>query len=299
MGDTEPKSVHAFYFSHYANARRRQEILAMMSIYGAKGYGWYWIITEMMCESESYTIEIARKHIYAVLAKEMDCSQEDAREFVDVCVQEFHLFTSDGKSIWSEDLDTCVAIVEGRSKSGRKAAFTRWHPNEAPAAHDRTTPAMRAHSASTAEAMQVKETKAQKSKEREREISCNEKEQETPNIALHAQGVTNDSPAASPVVDDMNAALFSGNESNIYDKYRGLVVTHERRKELMGRYVLSDQGFTDLYCCLCDKLDSMGEPPENNRQFIEEFFQEHFDPRIHSPEAEQPGDEPPASGILF
>ena len=47
-----------YYFSHDSNANQDPKILAMRSVYGWEGYGWYWLLVEMLREQEDYRINI-------------------------------------------------------------------------------------------------------------------------------------------------------------------------------------------------------------------------------------------------
>ena len=48
----------AYYFSHDSNARHDPKILEMRAAYGAKGYGWYWMIIEILRDQEAYRIKV-------------------------------------------------------------------------------------------------------------------------------------------------------------------------------------------------------------------------------------------------
>ncbi len=82
----------AYYFSHDSNARRDPKILAMRHIFGTEGYGWFWIIIEMMSEQEDYKLSLVDKYSYNVLAEEMNTTKENAKEFVTKCIAEIGLF---------------------------------------------------------------------------------------------------------------------------------------------------------------------------------------------------------------
>lgn len=122
----EKMAKEAYYFSHDSNARQDPKILAMRSVYKSEGYGWYWIIIEMMREQSGYTLDIQSKYIWNAFALEMQCEAEKAQEFITECVSEFKLFQSDGERIWSESLLRRMKIKEQKSEKARQSALARW-----------------------------------------------------------------------------------------------------------------------------------------------------------------------------
>ena len=115
----------AYYFSHDANARHDPKILSMRSVYGSEGYGWYWIIIEMLREQENFQIEIT-KYVWNALAMQTQCNADAMHQFVDDCINEFKLFASDGEYFWSESLKRRMEIRNDKSEKARKAAEARW-----------------------------------------------------------------------------------------------------------------------------------------------------------------------------
>jgi hypothetical protein len=115
----------AYYFPHDANARNDPKILAMRSIYGAAGYGWFWIVVEMLREQEAYRLPLD-KYTGNALAMQMQCTPDEARRFVDDCINEFHLFASDGEYFWSDSLRRRMARYDDKVAKARQAALVRW-----------------------------------------------------------------------------------------------------------------------------------------------------------------------------
>ncbi|WP_168198412.1 DUF4373 domain-containing protein [Crassaminicella thermophila] len=119
----------AYYFSHDSNARHDPKILAMRSVYGSEGYGWYWILIETFREQENYKLKIT-KHVYNALAMQMQCNAEQAQCYVNDCINEFELFETDGDFIWSNSLLKRMQNKEEKSEKARKAAQARWNKNK-------------------------------------------------------------------------------------------------------------------------------------------------------------------------
>lgn len=115
----------AYYFSHDSNARHDPKILSMRSVYGSEGYGWYWIIIEMLREQEDYKIML-NKYVWNALAMQTQCNADAMHSFVEDCINEFKLFESDGESFWSESLNRRMEIRNDKSEKARKAAAARW-----------------------------------------------------------------------------------------------------------------------------------------------------------------------------
>lgn len=116
-----------YYFSHDANAHQDPKTKALMSVYGAEGYGWYWILIEIMRQQEGYRISIAKKYDIPSLSSSLpNCSADKCKEFVDDCIEEFELFSSDGKTFWSESLLKRMEKVDEIVEKRRNAANKRW-----------------------------------------------------------------------------------------------------------------------------------------------------------------------------
>ncbi len=116
----------AYYFSHDSNARHDEKILAMRSVYKGEGYGWYWMIIEMMRDATSHRLRCNGKYWHHALAQQMQTQPKKALAFISDCIKEFKLFRSDGNYIWSESLMRRMEHKEMISQKARQAAYTRW-----------------------------------------------------------------------------------------------------------------------------------------------------------------------------
>ncbi len=160
----------AYYFSHDTNARRDPKILAMRSEYGAQGYGWYWIIVEMLAEQEDYKLK-HKQWVTNAIAMEMQCQPNEAETFVKDCIEKYELFESDGEYFWSNSLIKRMKLKEEKRmkkvEAGRKGAMKRWNKEvlENDIAYDK-------QSDSTAIADQ-KQTNSKNSKVKESKVNNN------------------------------------------------------------------------------------------------------------------------------
>lgn len=122
----------AYYFSHDSNARYDPKITAMRSVYGSKGYGWFWILVELMREQDGYKLDMRSKYAYHAFASQMQCEAEEAQCFIKDCVSEFGLFESDEQWFWSASLVRRMRDREEKSEKARNSANARWSKKTAP-----------------------------------------------------------------------------------------------------------------------------------------------------------------------
>ena len=121
----------AYYFSHDANARNDPKICAMRQEFGAEGYGWYWVLVEMLREQEDYRLDYNEPFIWSAIAQQMQTNAEQARAFVEHCISTYKLFSLDANSthFYSESLLRRMAkraeISKQRSKAGKRSAKIR------------------------------------------------------------------------------------------------------------------------------------------------------------------------------
>jgi hypothetical protein len=119
----------AYYFSHDTNARRDPKILAMISEFGAEGYGIYWMVIEMLAEQEGYKLE-HKKWVSHAIAMETQCERNTVVSFIEKGIEDYELFKSDGEYFWSESLLRRMEIKDSkrkkRSEAGKAGALARW-----------------------------------------------------------------------------------------------------------------------------------------------------------------------------
>ncbi len=120
----------AFYFSHDSNARHDLKIQALRSIYGMKGYGMYWVLVEMMRDSKDYTLPFNQKFAYLGLSKELECTIEEAKQFINDCIYEFGLFICDEFNFWSDSLNRRMDIYNVKRDSNRNNGAKGGRPSK-------------------------------------------------------------------------------------------------------------------------------------------------------------------------
>lgn len=120
----------AYYFSHDRNARDDPKNLEMRSVYGSIGYGWFWILVELMSEQEGYKLGISSKYAYHGFASQMQCNPTEAEKFISDCILEFKLFETDSEFFWSNTLLRRMGKAHEKSEKARKSAESRWQKKE-------------------------------------------------------------------------------------------------------------------------------------------------------------------------
>ena len=154
----------AYYFSHDSNARHDLRVVAVIAKYKAAGYGWYFMLIELLRDQNNYILQLDDDTI-ATISKEIYCPRPQTRPFIDYCISK-GLFRSDGECFWSESLLRRMDRMEAKSDCGRNAANARWHS-------ERNADAMRTHSERNA-------MKRKEKKEKETPDPDALNEQETP-----------------------------------------------------------------------------------------------------------------------
>lgn len=120
----------AYYFFHDSNARNDPKILAMRSVYGAEGYGWYWMIIEIFRDDSVYKIAI-NKYTFPTLAMQLQCDCNTLEQFVNDCCTNFvdshgSLLSKDDNFLWSAAFLKRMDLIDGKRHKNRKAANLRW-----------------------------------------------------------------------------------------------------------------------------------------------------------------------------
>lgn len=115
----------AYYFSHDSNARSDPKVLAMRAAYGTEGYGRFWILIEILREQDEYKLR-KTKFIWHTLAQEMQCTVEEIRTFISLCIKEYELLDEDETHIWSNSLLRRMKYLDDIREKRRDAAHKRW-----------------------------------------------------------------------------------------------------------------------------------------------------------------------------
>ena len=120
----------AYFFSHDCNARNDPKILALRSVYGAEGYGVYFMLVEILREQPDYKLAV-NKYIWSTLAMQMQVEASKLEQIINDCCTEFSengntLLVNDGKYLFSASLLRRMGKVDDISNLRREAAKKRW-----------------------------------------------------------------------------------------------------------------------------------------------------------------------------
>ncbi len=108
------------YFSHDADARRDLRMLEMRAIHGAAGYGWFWMLVEMMREQENHMLPWS-PHFLCI---ELSTDADTLARFLDDCTR-IGLFKKNKTHFWAESLIERMKIMRERSDKARDAVSKR------------------------------------------------------------------------------------------------------------------------------------------------------------------------------
>lgn len=224
----EQNVKEAYYFSHDANARHDPKITAMRSVYGAEGYGWYWIIVEMLREANDYKLDMRSKYVFHAFASQMQCDASKAQEFINDCISEFELFASDGTHFWSESLCRRMREREEKSEKARQSANARW--SRKPASNKDFSPnESDSHSDRNANASKNDALKESKRKE----IKRKESNHNTPLISPQGERTRFTPPTLEEVVAYCEERKNNVDAAKWYDFYasKGWMVGRNKMKD--------------------------------------------------------------------
>jgi len=118
-----------YWFKHDGNAHRDIKIIEMMGVYGAEGYGWFWILLELMREATDFKLKYGGKYGIVSLAQEIRADPDRLKAFIDDCINEFELFQGDDKYFWSPSflkrMETYNNICEKRREAAVRSHLNR------------------------------------------------------------------------------------------------------------------------------------------------------------------------------
>jgi len=113
-----------YYFSHDTNARYDEKISAIRARYPRTGYGDWWILIEILANTENHKIQI-NTFTWSALALQMQCSADEVREFVEFCAQCNLLVLSEAE-FYSPSLMRRMFKRNEVARHRKEAAQKRW-----------------------------------------------------------------------------------------------------------------------------------------------------------------------------
>lgn len=120
------KGKNTYYFSHDANAHEDPKIVALMVKFGAKGYGWWWIMIEVMFQQKGYGLDTNEATTIPMLSRFFfDASVDDVEDFIEYC-EEVKLITNKEGVLTSPSLLERVKKLDEIREKRVYAANVRW-----------------------------------------------------------------------------------------------------------------------------------------------------------------------------
>lgn len=110
------------YFKHDGNARNDPKIKALIKKYGMKGYGSFWVIVEMLRESNGYKLE-DEDFIWDALAEQMQCEAKEVHTFVKDCIDKFKLFIQEDGFFYSPSFIQRMSRLEEIRQKRQNSAY--------------------------------------------------------------------------------------------------------------------------------------------------------------------------------
>jgi len=130
----------AYYFSHDANASSDPKCAALINDFGMKGYGFYWMMIEILHQQKGGKLEKFPK-LMEGLAHQFRVEKDFVVKQIEALLHDYFLLQEDDKFIWSDrvlrNLDEKNDKREARVEAGRiggiKSGLSRQSKqNEAP-----------------------------------------------------------------------------------------------------------------------------------------------------------------------
>ena len=122
------KQLKSLYFPHDGNSRSDLKIIKLRQKYGATGYGWYWMINEILFEQKTGKLPLSQLH--DILEWELRCYDEDTKEklhnFIKDSIEVFKLYTVKDDYFFSTRMLDNIKIRIEMSNKRKNAANARW-----------------------------------------------------------------------------------------------------------------------------------------------------------------------------
>lgn len=94
-----------FWFKHDSNARNDIKIQALRHDYGVAGYGMFFMIIEIMRESDNNRLPYNKKFSMVGIARDLGVEVGLLSAFIESCINDYELFVCDCEYFWSESLN--------------------------------------------------------------------------------------------------------------------------------------------------------------------------------------------------
>ena len=118
----------AFYFSHDYSTTNDPKVQALLGKFGAKGYGVYWRIVEILHEEQDHKLHL-RPYMFEAIASTFKEDVKDINTIIEYLVEVCELFIKEDNFLYSqrvlENISKRDKIKEARSSAGKRSAQLR------------------------------------------------------------------------------------------------------------------------------------------------------------------------------
>jgi hypothetical protein len=111
------KKKESQWFTHEVGTYNTPQMLELIENYGMTGYGYWWILIEILRMEEGYKYDISKPYHYNTIALAFRQTKEEVKVFIDDCINKFDLLQTDGTYIWSESLLERMQHLEKRRET--------------------------------------------------------------------------------------------------------------------------------------------------------------------------------------
>lgn len=95
-----------------------------------RGYGMYWVLVEMLRESNSFKLPLNGKILFIALSREFECSIDEVKKFINDCIYDFALFVCDDEDFWSDSLMQRMELAEVKRKANKENGIKGGRPKK-------------------------------------------------------------------------------------------------------------------------------------------------------------------------
>ena len=196
------------WFPHETNPRSNRKLKALFNTYGGAGYGYWWILQEILCSQPEYKLDITDEFAYTELADDMRCAYDFLERFINDCINKFHLLQCDDTHLWCPTLTDALRPLEEKraylSECGKKGAEKKKEKKLKAKENVREAEG----GLDVLEAEKKREEKRTEEKSREEVVLHNTSNTATPAATLHnaiatEQHVNNNTPLPFATLDEL------------------------------------------------------------------------------------------------
>ena len=112
----------AYYIKLDTNIREDPKVKLLIKNYNLRGFGSFISVILTMRYEADTRLEYS-DFVFEALAVDLDWSAKETRQFIDDCIDKFHLFKKQDGYFFSERLQKDVAVLEERREQARQAGL--------------------------------------------------------------------------------------------------------------------------------------------------------------------------------